>query len=57
MIDKFKIHVRGGDGGAGCNSFRKSIQARHGSADGTQVHRASLVICFVLFSPVDFLEP
>jgi Obg family GTPase CgtA len=34
MIDKFKIHVRGGDGGAGCSSFRKSIQARHGSADG-----------------------
>ncbi|CAM6129191.1 unnamed protein product [Calypogeia fissa] len=34
MIDKFRLHVRGGEGGAGCTSFRKSIQSRHGSADG-----------------------
>ncbi|KAG6555418.1 hypothetical protein Mapa_002645 [Marchantia paleacea] len=44
MIDKFRVHVRGGDGGAGCTSFRKSRQARYGAADGGNGGRGGDVI-------------
>ncbi|CAM6019348.1 unnamed protein product [Sphagnum balticum] len=34
MVDRFRLHVRGGEGGSGCTSFRKSRHSRHGVADG-----------------------
>lgn len=33
MVDRFRLHVRGGEGGSGCTSFRKSRHSRHGVAD------------------------
>ncbi|KAL3680195.1 hypothetical protein R1sor_023151 [Riccia sorocarpa] len=44
MIDKFRVHVRGGGGGAGCTSFRKSRHSRFGSADGGNGGRGGDVI-------------
>jgi hypothetical protein len=37
MVDRFRLHVRGGEGGSGCTSFRKSRHSRHGVADGTKL--------------------
>ena len=34
MIDKFKIFAKGGDGGHGCSSFRRSRHDRLGRPDG-----------------------
>ncbi|MDR2715973.1 MAG: GTPase ObgE [Coriobacteriaceae bacterium] len=34
FIDKVKIHVRGGDGGAGCMSFRREAHVPKGGPDG-----------------------
>lgn len=36
MVDRFRLHVRGGAGGTGCTSFRKSRHSRHGVADGNE---------------------
>lgn len=34
MIDRFRLCAKGGDGGNGCNSFRKSRHDRRGRPDG-----------------------
>ena len=34
MIDRKQIHVKGGNGGDGCTSFRRSRHDRYGEADG-----------------------
>lgn len=34
MIDRRRIHVKGGDGGDGCSSFRRGRHDRYGEADG-----------------------
>lgn len=34
MIDRCKIYVKGGDGGSGCSSVRRSRQDRRGKPDG-----------------------
>ncbi len=34
LVDRFRLSVRGGPGGSGCTSFRKSRHSRHGIADG-----------------------
>ena len=34
FIDKVRIHVRGGDGGAGCMSFRREAHVPKGGPDG-----------------------
>ncbi|GLJ05123.1 hypothetical protein SUGI_0011580 [Cryptomeria japonica] len=34
MIDRFKVWVKGGQGGGGCTSYMRSRQARHGTPDG-----------------------
>ena len=34
MIDRFRLHVKGGDGGSGCGSARRSRQDRYGKPDG-----------------------
>lgn len=34
MIDKFRLHAKGGEGGSGCSSFRRSRHDRRGRADG-----------------------
>lgn len=34
MIDKFKLYAKGGDGGSGCSSFRRSQRDRRGRPDG-----------------------
>lgn len=35
MIDRFRIWAKGGDGGNGCTSIRRSRQDRRGRPDGT----------------------
>ena len=35
MIDRFKVYAKGGDGGNGCQSMRRSRHERHGHPDGT----------------------
>ncbi|KAH7293415.1 hypothetical protein KP509_28G025000 [Ceratopteris richardii] len=44
MIDRRRVHVKGGDGGDGCTSFRKSRHDRHGEADGGRGGRGGDVI-------------
>lgn len=34
MIDRFNLYAKGGDGGNGCSSFRRSRHDRRGSPDG-----------------------
>lgn len=34
MIDRFKIFAKGGDGGNGCSSFRRSRHDCRGRPDG-----------------------
>ncbi|KAH9327240.1 hypothetical protein KI387_007418, partial [Taxus chinensis] len=34
MVDKFRVWVKGGHGGDGCTSYRRSRQSRHGTPDG-----------------------
>lgn len=34
MIDRFRLWAKGGDGGNGCTSFRRSQHDRHGKPDG-----------------------
>lgn len=34
MIDRFKLYAKGGDGGNGCSSFRRSRNDRRGIPDG-----------------------
>lgn len=34
MIDRFRIWAKGGDGGNGCNSIRRSRHDRRGRPDG-----------------------
>ena len=34
FIDKVRIHVKGGDGGAGCMSFRREAHVPKGGPDG-----------------------
>jgi len=34
MRDRFNVNARGGDGGSGCSSFRRSRRDRHGRPDG-----------------------
>lgn len=34
MIDRFKLYAKGGDGGNGCSSFRRSRHNRRGTVDG-----------------------
>ncbi|GAB4824398.1 hypothetical protein Ancab_007285 [Ancistrocladus abbreviatus] len=44
MIDRFRLHVKGGDGGNGCSSFRRSRHDRRGRADGGNGGRGGDVI-------------
>jgi hypothetical protein len=48
MVDRFRLHVRGGEGGSGCTSFRKSRHSRHGVADGTEL----CILHVILLLPV-----
>lgn len=34
MIDRFKLHAKGGNGGSGCSSIRRSVHDRRGRPDG-----------------------
>lgn len=34
MIDRFRIWAKGGDGGSGCTSIRRSRHDRRGTPDG-----------------------
>lgn len=34
MIDRFTLYAKGGEGGNGCSSFRRSRQNRRGVRDG-----------------------
>lgn len=34
MVDRFKVYAKGGDGGNGCHSMRRSRHDRHGQPDG-----------------------
>lgn len=34
MIDRFRLWAKGGEGGNGCSSFRRSRHVRHGRPDG-----------------------
>lgn len=44
MVDRRRVHVKGGDGGDGCSSFRRSRHDRHGEADGGRGGRGGDVI-------------
>ncbi|KAJ7568822.1 hypothetical protein O6H91_01G049800 [Diphasiastrum complanatum] len=44
MVDRFRLCVRGGEGGSGCASFRKSRHFRHGAADGGNGGKGGSVI-------------
>ncbi|GMH12280.1 hypothetical protein Nepgr_014121 [Nepenthes gracilis] len=44
MIDRFRLHVKGGVGGNGCSSFRRSRHDRHGRPDGGNGGRGGDVI-------------
>lgn len=44
MIDRFRLWAKGGDGGSGCFSLRRSRQDRHGRPDGGLL---SLYQCFI----------
>ncbi|XP_028751671.1 LOW QUALITY PROTEIN: probable GTP-binding protein OBGM, mitochondrial [Neltuma alba] len=44
MIDRFKIFAKGGDGGNGCSSFRRSRHDHQGRPDGGNVGRGGDVI-------------
>ncbi|KAL8144235.1 hypothetical protein V2J09_017267, partial [Rumex salicifolius] len=44
MIDRFRFHVKGGDGGSGCSSVRRSRTDRFGKPDGANGGRGGDVI-------------
>lgn len=44
MIDRFRLWAKGGDGGSGCFSLRRSRQDRHGRPDGGNGGRGGDVI-------------
>lgn len=44
MIDRFRLYAKGGDGGNGCCSFRRSRTDRHGKPDGGNGGRGGDVI-------------
>ncbi|XP_073151188.1 probable GTP-binding protein OBGM, mitochondrial isoform X2 [Henckelia pumila] len=44
MIDRFRLWAKGGEGGNGCTSFRRSRQDRHGKPDGGNGGRGGDVI-------------
>lgn len=44
MIDRFKLYAKGGDGGNGCSSFRRSRHNRRGTVDGGNGGRGGDVI-------------
>ncbi|KAG6631482.1 probable GTP-binding protein OBGM, mitochondrial isoform X1 [Carya illinoinensis] len=44
MIDRFRLNAKGGDGGHGCSSFRRSRQVRRGRPDGGSGGRGGDVI-------------
>lgn len=46
FIDKVRIHVKGGDGGAGCMSFRREAHVPKGGPDGGDGgHGGNVVLC------------
>lgn len=52
MIDRFRLWAKGGDGGNGCSSFRRSRQDRRGRPDGMFVFAVILdltVLRFLIF--------
>lgn len=54
LVDRFRLSVRGGPGGAGCTSFRKSRHSRHGTADGGNGGRGGDVILVSSAAEWDF---
>lgn len=44
FIDQVKIHVKGGDGGAGCMSFRREAHVPKGGPDGGDGGRGAAVV-------------
>ena len=38
MVDKFRMRAKGGDGGNGCVSLRRSRSSRLGKPDGERPH-------------------
>ncbi|GAV74490.1 GTP1_OBG domain-containing protein [Cephalotus follicularis] len=44
MRDRFTLYAKGGDGGSGCYSFRRSRHDRHGRPDGGNGERGGDVI-------------
>ena len=38
MVDKFRMRAKGGDGGNGCVSLRRSRSNRQGMPDGERPH-------------------
>lgn len=44
MIDRFKVYAKGGDGGSGCHSTRRSRHDRHGQPDGMLILLSNLLI-------------
>ncbi|XP_057955190.1 probable GTP-binding protein OBGM, mitochondrial [Malania oleifera] len=54
MIDRFRLCVKGGDGGNGCTSFRRSRHDRRGRPDGGRGGRGGDVILECSHSVWDF---
>ncbi|XP_024028109.1 probable GTP-binding protein OBGM, mitochondrial [Morus notabilis] len=44
MIDRFKLYAKGGNGGSGCSSIRRSVHDRRGRPDGGNGGRGGDVI-------------
>lgn len=44
MRDRFTLHAKGGDGGNGCSSFRRSRHDRRGRPDGMFIRSSFITV-------------
>ena len=49
MVDKFRMRAKGGDGGNGCVSLRRSRSNRQGMPDGERPHPSVLPLLSQLY--------